>query len=171
MDADAEWLRQREGASQVRQAAEDIYVRGIVNTEIEETTKYLDSTEGKRDYKKRATVIQNRRKEHAVNQGLPKPKRLPAKEANALAKKELTNEKAEGARKQAIRDFRRKNTNNFERREGKALKKATENSARRRLEVLQKLDQRLKDDIDMNTGLCSEPGLNLNKFCGNYTGW
>ena len=51
------------------------------------------------------------------------------------------------------------------------LEKAKKNNARRRLEVLQKLDQRLKDDIDMTTGLCSEPQLNVNKFCVNYTGW
>ena len=123
MDAEAEWIRQRESATTVRQLAEDAFVQQIMNKEIVEATSFLDSTEGKREYKKRATEIQNRRKEHALSKGLPKPKRLPAREANALAKKELINERAESARKQGIRDFRRKNTHKFERREEKALEK------------------------------------------------
>ena len=96
---------------------------------------------------------------------------MPSKQANALAKQELTSERAEEARKQAVRDFRRKNTSNFEKRETKALEVAKKNAARRKIKILSELEQRLKDDIDMTTGLCSEPELNLNKFCVNYTGW
>ena len=48
---------------------------------------------------------------------------------------------------------------------------AKKNAARRKIKILSELEQRLKDDIDMTTGLCSEPELNLNKFCVNYTGW
>lgn len=171
MDAEAEWIRQREGATIVRQNMEDAYVQSMVNKEIEDATKFLDSTEGKREYKKRATEIQNRRKELALSKGEPKPKRLPAKEANELAKKELIRERADDVRKQSIRDFRRKNTHKFEKREKKALEEASKKASTRRLRVLEELEQRLKDDIDVQTGLCSEPHLNLNKFCSSYTGW
>ena len=171
MDATAEWVRQREGAQIVRQNAEDAYVAGVVSKEVEDATAFLDSTEGKREYKKRATDIQNRRKEAALTRGEPKPKRLPAKEANALAKKELIRERAEDVRKQGIRDFRRKNTHKFERKETKAMEEAKKTAAKRRLRVLEEMEQRLKDDIDVQTGLCSEPNLNINKYCSNYTGW
>jgi hypothetical protein len=171
MDAEAEWLRQRDSATNVRQLAEDTHVQNLVDKEILDATNFLDSTEGKREYKKRATVIQNRRKEHALSKGEPKPKRLPAKEANALAKKELIRERCDDVRKQGIRDFRRKNTHKFEKREQKALETAKRSAAKRRLRVLEELEQRLKDDIDVQTGLCSEPHLNLNKYCASYTGW
>ena len=171
MDAEAEWLRQREEATRVRQEEEDAQVSRVVQKEIADATAFLDSTEGKREYKKRAGEIQKRRQEAAIARGEPKPKRLPSKQANALAKQEITGERAEEARKQAVRDFRRKNTSNFEKRETKAMEVAKKNAARRKIKILSELEQRLKDDIDMTTGLCSEPELNLNKFCVNYTGW
>ena len=48
---------------------------------------------------------------------------------------------------------------------------AKKNAARRNIQILSELEQRLNDHTDMTTGLCSEPELNLNKFCVNYTGW
>ena len=102
--------------------------------------------------------------------GEPAPKRI-GKQCQAQARTDFIAEREHEARTQAKRDFRRKNPADFDKRERRAIEMANKKEAARRLTVLRELDQRLKDDIDMDTGLCSEPHLNLNKFCASYTGW
>ncbi len=170
MDAQVEWLRQRQEAERIRQEDEDKHVHKITSNAISEAKKFVDTREGKAEIKLRARKIEKDRRDQAKMNGEPAPKRI-GKQCQAQARTDFIAEREQEARTQAKRDFRRKNPSNFDKRERKAIETANKKEAARRLTVLRELDQRLKDDIDMDTGLCSEPHLNLNKFCASYTGW
>ena len=124
----------------------------------------------KAEIKMRARQIERRRREEARNRGEKAPKRI-AKQCQAQAAGEFIAEREEEARVQAKRDFRRKNPADFDAREKSSLLAAAESYRVRKQQILASIDAQLKDDIDPSTGLCSEPHLNLNKYCRNYTGW
>ena len=170
MDAQVEWLRQRQEAERIRQEDEDKHVLKIASNAVSEAKKFVDTREGKAEIKLRARKIEKERREQAKMNGEPAPKRI-GKQCQAQARTDFIAEREHEARTQAKRDFRRKNPADFDKRERRAIEMANKKEAARRLTVLRELDQRLKDDIDMDTGLCSEPHLNLNKFCASYTGW
>jgi hypothetical protein len=168
--AEVEWLRQRQEAEKVRQADEDALVAIKSERAVEEAVRYMDTREGKAEIKMRARNIEREKRNEYKARDERAPKKL-SKQCYAQAQGEFVHEREEDARIQAIRTFRRSNPADFDKREQNSLAHAA-STARKRFERMAAVkEQRLKDDIDENTGLCSEPELNLNPYCRDYTGW
>jgi hypothetical protein len=168
--AELEFLRQRSAAEALRQKEEDDYVEQAGTKAQKNTIEYMNTREGKAEVKMRSRDIERKMRDEAKEKGV-KPDKKTSKIAFAKAQGTFVHEKEVEARKQAKRDFRRKNPHDFDKREFEAMEKAAQLADRRYTKVLSDRDKQLRDDIDESSGLCSEPELNLNPYCKMYTDW
>ena len=169
--AELEWLRQRSAAEQVRSKEEDEYVNTAGEKGEEEAIPYMDSREGKAEVKIKSRDIERKMRDELKERGEEVKGAKVAKTALNKAKAAFVREKVIGAKKQAQRDFRRKNPADFDKREFEAMEKARDIAEKRYAKLLVDRDKQLRDDIDESSGMCSEPELNLNPYCKMYTGW
>jgi hypothetical protein len=169
--AELEWLRQRSAAEQVRSKEEDEYVNTAGEKGEEAAIKYMDSREGKAEVKIKSRDIERKMRDELKERGEKVKGAKVAKTALNKAKAAFVREKVIGAKKQAQRDFRRKNPADFDKREFEAMEKARDIAEKRYAKLLVDRDKQLRDDIDESSGMCSEPELNLNPYCKMYTGW
>ena len=168
--AELEFLRQRSAAEALRQTEEDDYVEQAGRNAKKINVEYMSTREGKAEVKIRSRDIERKMRDEAKEKG-EKPPKKTSKIAFAKAQGTYVHEKEVEARKQAKRDFRRKNPHDFDKREFEAMEQAAQLADRRYTKVLSDRDKQLRDDIDESSGLCSEPELNLNPYCKMYTDW
>ena len=167
--AEMEWMRQRLAAEALRQKEEDEYVEQAGGKAKKNAIEYMQTREGKAEVKIRSRDIERKMRDQAKERRKSLTK--TSKIAFAKAQGTFVHEKEVEARKQAKRDFRRKNPHDFDKREFEAMERAGQLADRRYTKVLSDRDKQLRDDIDESSGMCSEPELNLNPYCKMYTDW